>query len=139
VSKLTVCGVPELRYFIALTIAAVALTSVITITPYSVAQALSHPQSLSDPFVRVGEANKSDQLSFHSPAAAGFTVGSRPLGITVDPRTNITYVVNSRSNTVSVIAPLYRILANIPVGNFPVAAAVACIGLAFRLTDFKTL
>ena len=55
----------------------------------------------------------------------GFKVGDGPTGIAVNPNTNMIYVGNSLSSTVSVINGYHdNVLANIPVSSTPVAIAV---------------
>ena len=64
-------------------------------------------------------------------AAGGYTVtatipvGSRPLGVAVDPATHTVYVTNTWDGTVSVIDEATRaVTATIPVGTYPAGVAV---------------
>jgi YVTN family beta-propeller protein len=55
----------------------------------------------------------------------GLRVGTHPLGLTLNPDTNVLYVVNRDSRSVSAIdASKDRLLANVSVGRLPVAVTV---------------
>jgi YVTN family beta-propeller protein len=68
-------------------------------------------------------AGTAQQVNRPSIPAAGLGVLNGPLSVAVDNKTNVVYVANSASNTVSVIAPTGRILANISVAHFPISLA----------------
>ena len=51
-------------------------------------------------------------------------VGKRPVDIDVNPETNKTYVVNSDSDTLSIINSTNRVEKQIPIGDNPVSVAV---------------
>src|ERR1700689_3334546 len=58
-------------------------------------------------------------------ASPAVTVGSSPLGITIDSATGRAYVTNAGSNTVSVINTSQEsVVATIPVGSVPVGVGV---------------
>jgi YVTN family beta-propeller protein len=90
--------------------------------PYNLVAAqlpgMQNPQSVRN--CNATNANIAHQVS-HVPIA-GAGVQNGPLAVAVDNKTNTVYVANSRSNTVSVIGPTGRILANISVGFFPISA-----------------
>ena len=53
------------------------------------------------------------------------SVGNSPFGVAVNPNTNLAYVANSNSSTVSVIdGKTNSVIATIPVGNSPFGVAV---------------
>ena len=59
------------------------------------------------------------------PEFAGINVGSHPRGIAINPITNILYVANSLSNTISVIdANTDHLVKNIKVGTTPQSVAI---------------
>jgi YVTN family beta-propeller protein len=66
-------------------------------------------------------AGTAHQVNRPSIPVAGLGMLNGQLSVDVDNKTNVVYVTNSASNTVSVIAPTGRILANISVGiaHFP--------------------
>jgi YVTN family beta-propeller protein len=67
-------------------------------------------------------ASTANQSTTHTPATVIATVGRYPFGISVNPSTDMAYVANSDSNTVSVIdGKTNTVISNITVGRSPVA------------------
>ena len=71
-------------------------------------------------------ASTANQSTTHTQATvSNITVGSYPSDISVNPSTNIAYVANADSNTVSVIdGKTNTVISNITVGRSPVAVSV---------------
>jgi YVTN family beta-propeller protein len=67
-----------------------------------------------------------------------FPVGKRPFGILYNPTNNNMYVVNTRSNTVSVIGPTDSVIATIPTGLEPVGIAYNLNNLHIYVTNFDS-
>jgi YVTN family beta-propeller protein len=70
-------------------------------------------------------ASTANQSTTHTPATVIATVVRYPFGISVNPSTNIAYVANADSNTVSVIdGKTNTVISNITVGRSPHSVSV---------------
>ena len=64
--------------------------------------------------------NPTQAVSAHVRVKATIAVGSQPIGVATDPRTNRIYVANAASGTVSVInGRTDTVVATVRTGSFP--------------------
>jgi YVTN family beta-propeller protein len=114
------------RKYFALALLAIVTISIMSVELYytAVAQPFSQLQPSVSNSSNSVNATSGNQLSQSSIATDGINVENAPNAVAVDPKTNMIYVVNARSNTISVIDPVGKVVTNIPVGNFPVSIAI---------------
>jgi YVTN family beta-propeller protein len=85
------------------------------------------------------EIHNIDQLAQHILGISGLKVGGVPVAVAINPNTNIVYVSNSRSNTVSAIDSMDdRVLANITVDNLPYGIAVNHFENTIYVANFRS-